>query len=308
MSTVEIMAVKALSKSYRSFTALHPADLSIARGEILGLVGKNGAGKTTLLKLITGQALPDAGELKLFSATTPQELRQARQRIGAIVETPCFYRDMTALQNLEYYRIQRGIPGKEAPQNALLEVGLENTGAKKFKDFSLGMKQRLGLALALMNHPDFLVLDEPLNGLDPVGIVEIRELLLKLNREKHITMLISCHVLAELQHLATTYAFIDQGKLVKKMTGKQLEEACSPYLRLVADEEARAVVVLERQIKGISFSIQPDNSVHIYNMHDRANEIVRALAASSISIHSLEPRRANLEDYFLTLVGGGNPR
>jgi len=303
MSKNEIMAAKSLSKTYGSFTALFPSTLSIAKGEILGLVGKNGAGKTTLLKLITGQSLPTGGELELFSAATPEGLRQARQRIGAIVETPSFYRDMTARQNLEYYRIQRGIPGKGTVEDALHEVGLTETGRKKFKDFSLGMKQRLGLALALMNHPDFLVLDEPINGLDPMGIVEIRELLLTLNREKQITMLISCHVLAEMQNLATTYAFIDRGKIIQTMTAQQLDENCNPYLRLVVDVETKAAALLEKNFQGIRYSVQPDKSLHIYNLQGKADEVSRVLVGNSIRLFSLETRGMNLEDYFVSLVG-----
>ncbi|AIQ11246.1 ABC transporter ATP-binding protein [Paenibacillus durus] len=299
----KIMAAKSLSKTYGSLTALFPTTLSITKGEILGLVGKNGAGKTTLLKLITGQSLPTGGELELFSAATPEGLRQARQRMGAIVETPAFYRDMTARQNLEYYRIQRGIPGKGTVEAALHEVGLTDTGCKKFKDFSLGMKQRLGLALALMNHPDFLVLDEPINGLDPLGIVEIREMLLKLNREKQITMLISCHMLAEMQNLATAYAFIDRGKIVKTMTAQQLKENCNQFLRLVVDSETRAAALLEKHFQDIRYSVQPDKSIHIYNLHGKADEVARVLLGNDIRLFSLEPRGMNLEDYFVSLVG-----
>jgi len=303
MQTNEIMAIKSLSKKYGQFTALYPASLSITKGEIMGLVGKNGAGKTTLLKLITGQSLPTSGELKLFAASTPEGLMQARQRIGAIVETPCFYRDMTAQQNLEYYRIQRGIPGKEAVEAALHEVGLTDTGRKKFKDFSLGMKQRLGLALALMNHPDFLVLDEPINGLDPMGIVEMRELLLTLNREKQITMFISCHVLAEMQNLATKYAFIDRGKIIKTITAQQLEESCKLFLRLVVDSEVRAAALLEKHFQGIHYSVQPDKSIHIYNLQGRADEVTQVLVTNNVRLFLLEAKGMNLEDYFVSLVG-----
>ncbi|GIP26551.1 bacitracin ABC transporter ATP-binding protein [Paenibacillus sp. J23TS9] len=295
---------QSLTKTYGSFTALYPMTLSIAKGEILGLVGRNGAGKTTLLKLITGQCLPTGGELELFSETTSEGLQQARQRVGAIVETPCFYRDMTARQNLEYYRIQRGIPGKERIEVALHEVGLKNTGIKKFRDFSLGMKQRLGLALALMNHPDFLILDEPMNGLDPLGIVEIRELLLSLNREKQITMLISGHVLAEMQSLATTYAFIDGGRMIKTMTARQLEESCGQYFRQVVDLETRAAALLERHFPDIRYRIQPDKSIHIYNLPGQTDEVTRILVENNIRLFALETRGTNLEDYFVSLVGG----
>jgi ABC-2 type transport system ATP-binding protein len=304
MQKNDIMVAKSLMKKYETFTALYPTTLSIAKGEILGLVGKNGAGKTTLLKLITGQSLPTSGELQLFSMSTPDGLQQGRKRMGAVVETPCFYRDMTAKQNLEYYRIQRGIPGKESVCEALKDVGLANTGNKKFKDFSLGMKQRLGLALALMNHPDFLVLDEPINGLDPLGIVEIRELLLTLNREKNITMLISGHVLSELQSLASVFVFIDHGKLIKTVTAQQLEKSCEQYLRLVVDREAAAAALLERHFPHIHYSIQPDKSIHIYDSLEMSGEFNRILVENNIRLSKMETRGSNLEDYFISLVGG----
>ncbi|MUT65227.1 ABC transporter ATP-binding protein [Paenibacillus sp. NEAU-GSW1] len=303
MQANTILMANQLSKQYGAFTALHPVSLSITKGEIVGLVGKNGAGKTSLLKMIAGQTMPTSGELELFSQSTPEGLMQARRRIGAIVEKPSFYSDMTARQNLEYYRIQRGIPGKVSVDAALQEVGLTQTGRKKFKHFSLGMKQRLGIALALMNHPDLLVLDEPINGLDPMGIIEIRELLLKLNREKQITMLISCHVLAEMQNLATAYVFIDQGKIVKAMTAQQLEENCSRYIRLVVGGEARAVALLEDHFPDIRYSVQADKSIHVFNLLDKADEINRVLVSNNVRLFSVEAKGMNLENYFVSLVG-----
>jgi ABC-type multidrug transport system, ATPase component len=304
MQANKILIANRLSKKYGSFTALYPASLSIAKGEIVGLVGKNGAGKTSLLKLISGQTLPTDGELQLFSESTPEGLTQARRRMGAIVERPSFYSEMTARQNLEYYRIQRGIPGKDSVDTALREVGLFHTGRKKFKHFSLGMKQRLGIALALMNHPDLLVLDEPINGLDPMGIVEIRELLLKLNREKQITMLISCHVLAEMQNLATSYVFIDRGKIVQIMTAQQLEENCSQFVRFVVDGEARAVALLEKQFHGIRYCVQADKSIHVFNLLDKVDEMNQVLVSNNVRLFSVEAKGMNLEDYFVSLVGG----
>lgn len=302
----EILITRNLCKSYGGFTALQPTNISIRMGEILGLVGKNGAGKTTLMKIVTGQTVPTGGELELFGATTSKQLEYARKGIGAIVETPCFYSYMTARQNLEYYRIQRGITGKQAVQEALEAVSLTDTGSKKFSDFSLGMKQRLGLALALMNHPDFLILDEPVNGLDPVGIVEIRELLLALNREKHITVLISSHILSEMQNLATSYAFIHQGKIIKQLTAKELQNNCRQYLRLAVDDEARTAAVLERHFSGLQYGVEADRSIHISNYLDKAAEITNVLVNNKIQLYSLETRGTKLEEYFISLVGGNH--
>lgn len=183
-----VLSMKNLTKKYNSVYALNNVTMEIKQGEIYGLVGKNGAGKTTLLRLITGQAYPTEGEISLFQTYGEGPMNRERKKIGAIIESPSFYSYLTAEQNLEYYRLQRGIPGKNCVSEVLKEVGLSDTGNKKYKSFSLGMKQRLGLALALMNNPDFLLLDEPINGLDPFGIVEIRNLLLQLNQEKHITI------------------------------------------------------------------------------------------------------------------------
>lgn len=304
MTTSNVMVAQSLAKSYGKSIALYPSNLSIARGEIVGLVGKNGAGKSTLLKLITGQTLATGGQLELFGTSTTEGLRAARKRTGAIVEAPCFYRDMTARQNLEYYRIQRGIPGKDAVDEALREVGLTDTGRKKFRHFSLGMKQRLGLALALMNHPDLLILDEPINGLDPMGIVEMRELLLTLNREKHITMLISCHVLAEMQNLASSYAFIDHGKIIKTMTARELEEHCGQFLRMSVDQESRAAALLDKHFPGIRYTVQSDKSIHIHHLPGETYEVNALMTANNIRLHAFETKGTNLEDYFVSLVRG----
>ena len=211
-----ILQTRDLTRRYGHTLALDHAALSVEKGQIFGLVGRNGAGKTTLIRLISGQSHPTAGEVTLFGASTPAALARARSRTGAMVEIPSFYPYLTARQNLEYYRIQRGIPGKECVDEALEQVRLTDTGKKKFKTFSLGMKQRLGLALALMNHPEFLLLDEPINGLDPEGIVEFRELLLQLNRERQTTILISSHILSELSTLATHYAFITRDLVLEE--------------------------------------------------------------------------------------------
>lgn len=190
-----ILQTQELTRRYGHTLALDRASITVEKGQIFGLVGRNGAGKTTLIRLISGQSIPTSGQISLFGQTSDSGLNRARSLTGAMVEIPSFYPYLTARQNLEYYRIQRGIPGKNCVDEALELVNLTDTGKKKFKTFSLGMKQRLGLALALMNQPEFLLLDEPINGLDPEGIVEFRELLLRLNRERQTTIFISSHIL-----------------------------------------------------------------------------------------------------------------
>ena len=209
-----ILQTQELTRRYGHTLALDRASITVEKGQIFGLVGRNGAGKTTLIRLISGQSIPTSGQISLFGQTSDSGLNRARSRTGAMVEIPSFYPYLTARQNLEYYRIQRGIPGKNCVDEALELVNLTDTGKKKFKTFSLGMKQRLGLALALMNQPEFLLLDEPINGLDPEGIVEFRELLLRLNRERQTTILISSHITSDLEKVADYITYLHQGKVV----------------------------------------------------------------------------------------------
>ena len=211
-----ILETTNLSKIYGRQQAVSNFSLAIQKGDIYGLIGQNGAGKTTLMRMITSLTQPTSGSLSLFGETSPAGLQAARRRTSAIIEVPVFYPNLTAHQNLEYYRIQRGIPDKNTVQQALSFVGLSDTGKKKFKNFSLGMKQRLGLALATLNNPDFIILDEPINGLDPMGIVEIRNLIQDLSKQG-ITILLSSHILTELALVANKFAFMHQGKLIKNL-------------------------------------------------------------------------------------------
>ena len=216
-----ILKTKQLTKKYGKNFAVNNVDLELKQGDIYGLVGKNGAGKTTILRMISGLSIPTSGELELFNETSKAGLNNSRARIGCMIETPSFFKYLSAKKNLEYYRLQRGVVEKECVDEALKMVGLEDMGKKKFKNFSMGMKQRLGLALAIMINPDLLVLDEPTNGIDPTGIVELRELLLKLNRERNTTIIISSHILSELSQLANTYGFINNGEFMEQISAKK---------------------------------------------------------------------------------------
>ena len=222
-----VLCVNALSKNYRHFKALNGLSMKVPKGSIYGFVGRNGAGKTTLIRMICGLQEPTAGEYVLYGRkNTDKDIAKSRRRMGAVVETPSVYLDMTARDNLmQQYKIL-GLPSYDGLDEILKLVGLEHTGKKKAKNFSLGMRQRLGIAVALVGTPDFLVLDEPINGLDPQGIVEMRELILRLNREQQITVLISSHILDELSRLATYYGFINNGHIIKEMSAEELEAAC----------------------------------------------------------------------------------
>lgn len=299
-----ILHTQELTRRYGRTLALDRASLSVEKGQILGLVGRNGAGKTTLIRLISGQSRPTSGELTLFGASSPAALDRARSRTGVMVETPAFYPYLTARQNLEYYRIQRGIPGRSCVDEALELVRLTGARKKKFKTFSLGMKQRLGLALALMNQPELLLLDEPINGLDPEGIVELRELLLRLNRERQTTILISSHILSELSTLATHYAFIDRGRILETVSAADLRERCRDCLELRVDDAARAARVLEEQLGTRDFEVLPQARLRLYAFLDQPQTVNRVLMEEGVGLISVQQRDSNLEDYFLSLIDG----
>ena len=299
-----VLVTRNLTKKYGQATVVNSVNLNIEKGQIYGLVGRNGAGKTTIIRMVTAQTAPTEGELALFGATEPGALGKMRARTGAMVETPSFYPYLTARQNLEYYRLQRGIPGKRVVDEVLEEVDLASTGKKTFKNFSLGMKQRLGLALALMNRPDFLLLDEPINGLDPEGIVEFRNLLLQLNRERQTTILISSHILSELGNLATCYGFIDNGRMLEQITAKALEEKCRACIEAKVDNASQAALVLEQQLGIRDYEVLPGNVLRIYSSLDAPQRVTQALVEGGVALQGIESRGANLEDYFLAMIGG----
>jgi ABC-2 type transport system ATP-binding protein len=299
-----ILSMKNLTKKYNSVYALNSITMEIKQGEIYGLVGKNGAGKTTLLRLITGQAYPTEGEISLFQTYGETAMNRQRKKIGAIIEAPSFYSYLTAEQNLEYYRIQRGIPGKNCVREVLKEVGLSDTGNKKYKSFSLGMKQRLGLALALMNNPEFLLLDEPINGLDPFGIVEIRNLLLQLNQEKHITILISSHILSELSNLVTNYGFIHNGNMVKQLSHEDLLKECNKYLELRVEQVEKMTALLEQKLGCTAYKVSPDYAIQVYGYLDNPSIISELAVNNGIKLNGLKVKELDLENYFIQLVGG----
>ncbi|MCI8749417.1 MAG: ATP-binding cassette domain-containing protein [Lachnospiraceae bacterium] len=292
-----------LCKKYKNFHVLQNIDLSINRGEIYGLVGENGAGKSTLIRILTGLAFQSSGMVTLFGKTG--NLRYERAKIGCTVEMPALYKDMTAKQNLEIQRVQRGIPDKKCISKTLELTGLDNTKKKKVNDFSLGMKQRLALAVALLGEPEFLILDEPVNGLDPTGIIELRELLKRLSKENHVTVLISSHILSELNQLATCYGFLHNGKLLKQITAMELSQECKRHVKLKTDNTEQTVIVLEEQLKIKNFSIQPDNFIRVYEKLDETHTISKTLSSNGIVVEEISVQGEELETYFENLIGGG---
>ena len=299
-----ILTARSLGKRYKNFKALNDFSIHVPKGAIYGFVGKNGAGKTTFIRLVCGLQEPSAGSYAIYGTENNDPgISRCRRRMGAVVETPSIYQDMTAEENLkEQYRII-GLPSFDSIPELLRLVGLENTGKKKAKHFSLGMKQRLGIAIALAGNPDFLILDEPVNGLDPQGIIEVRELILKLNREKGITFLISSHILDELSRLATHYGFIDSGHMVKEMSAAELDAACRKCIRVqVSDVRVLSRVLDEMNLE---YSILSDTMADIF-ARINVSQLALALADQGCDIISLDEREESLESYYVNLIGGGN--
>lgn len=298
-----VLKTNALCKTYKGFKALNGLSMNVPKGAIYGFVGKNGAGKTTLIRLICGLQEPTSGEYTLYGRKNMEkEVVKSRRRMGAVVEMPSIYLNMTAEENLkQQYRIL-GLPSFDGLDDILELVGLRNIGKKKAKNFSLGMRQRLGIAIALVGSPDFLVLDEPVNGLDPQGIIEIRELILKLNREQQITILISSHILEELSKLATHYGFIEHGRLVKEISAAELEAACRKCVRMqVSDTKILARVLEEMQL---DYKILSDTTADVFAKVNVSN-ITLALAKENCEVVSMQERDESLESYYVNLVGGG---
>lgn len=297
-----VLKTNALSKTYKNFKALNGLTMSVPKGTIYGFVGKNGAGKTTLIRLICGLQEPTSGDYSLYGIkNTEKTILKSRRRMGAVVETPSIYMDLTAVDNLKVQYRVLGLPSYDDIPDLLKLVGLENTGNKKAKNFSLGMRQRLGIAIALAGDPDFLVLDEPVNGLDPQGIIEMRELILKLNREHQITVLISSHILDELSRLATHYGFIDSGKMVKEISVAELEDICRKCVRI----EVTNVQTLARVLDGmeIDYKIVSDKAADVFAKIN-VSKLTMALSKENCEVISMQERDESLESYYVGLVGG----
>lgn len=299
-----VLQTNAVKKDYGKYKALNGLTMHVPKGSIYGFVGKNGAGKTTLIRIICGLQRPTSGEIEIYGAKygTPA-IEIARRRMGAVVETPSIYLDMTAEENLKEQCLILGAPSFEGISEILQLVGLENTGKKKAKHFSLGMRQRLGIAVALAGNPDFLVLDEPINGLDPQGIIDIRELILKLNRERSITVLVSSHILDELSKIATHFGFIDGGKIVKEMSAEELDNACRKRIEITVSDTK----VLSRVLDGlnIEYSIKSDTDAEIFG-EVNVTELTLKLHREHCDVTTMCERNESLEAFYIDLVGGKN--
>jgi len=300
-----ILKINNLTKCYHGTNALSDVSITMEAGKIYGLIGQNGAGKTTLMRLITGLSFPTKGSIELFGHSGEKALKLERKRLGSMIEYPSIVPNMTAKENIKLHRIMRGIPDKEIEDELLELVGLHGTGKKKAKNFSLGMKQRLGIAVALIGNPELLILDEPINGLDPLGVIEMRNLLKKLCDERQMTILISSHNLPELYQTATDYIIIHKGKIKRTLTMEQLDECCKHHLSIGCEEPEKLVSILEMRLNTKNYKVMPNKTVKLYDYLDEKETVARVLFENGIIVTNLSNEGDTLEDYFVSIVGGG---
>jgi ABC-2 type transport system ATP-binding protein len=298
-----ILSLEQVTKTYGKQKALNQVSLNIQKGAVYGLIGRNGAGKTTLLKTITQLIAPTSGTVSLFGSKTTKEWTKALQRSGSVIETPVAYDQLTAEENLAYYCKLRGILNSQQVIKETLElVDLTDTGKKKFKNFSLGMKQKLGIAIAILSNPDFLILDEPINGLDPIAIASFRHLIKRLNEEYGMTIIISSHILSELYQVASCFGFINNGVLIKEISKNEFDQLSEDYIVLKTTDLTQASTLLKDhfsyKIKAVS-----QNELHIFEQSHQINEITRLLVANDLIIEGIYYQKQDLENYFTHLIG-----
>ncbi len=290
-----------ITKKFSKKVAVSAVNMNIKKGDIYGFIGRNGAGKTTLIKMLVGLSQPTSGSIELFDS---KNLNKARRKIGTVIEAPAFIPHLSARQNMLIQWTLLGSKDKSIIDETLKLVGLDNVGNKKVKKFSLGMKQRLGIAMTLMGEPEFLILDEPTNGLDPEGIIEIRQMLKKLNQEKGLTILISSHILGELSKLATRYGIINDGVLIDEFTEQELTERCQSSLIVKVNDINKACEILKSELNTDRFSVLNENTLEVFDFVDNPGKVNSILAKNDIIIDSISKKSVDLEDYFMKVIGG----
>lgn len=298
-----VLQTNNLTKKYKDFVALDNVTISIRKGDIYGLIGRNGAGKTTLMKTITTLTNKTGGSFSLFGSE--EELTESKRRIGCLIESPAFFDNLTAYQNLKYYSIQKGIVDEKQIDKVLKIVDLFKEKNKKFKKFSLGMKQRLGIAFAILDNPDFIILDEPINGLDPIGIKEIRDTLKRLNEEEKITILISSHILSELYLIANHFCFIDKGKIIKDISKEELDLECSKCIVIRTKDVKKGAVVLEKELSTTNYKVIDNTEIRLYDYLENSAKVNKTLLTNGIEITEIYESGISLEDYFNSLIKEG---
>ncbi len=297
-----ILQVNNFCKNYKNFVALDHVDMTVYQGDIYGLIGRNGAGKTTIMKIVTGLAEKSGGEFMIFSKKET-EIKEEKKRIGCLIENPAFFGGLTAYQNLKYYSMQKGITDRKQIEEVLSLVGLTEVRNKKYRKFSLGMKQRLGIAFAMLDNPDLIILDEPINGLDPIGISELRDTFRKLNQERGVTFIISSHILSELYLTANRFLIIDHGKVLKEITKEELDLECMRCIAVKTSDTKTAVTVLENELGIRDYKVIDNDEIRVYQENINPEELSRELFQHGIGISSIFETGISLEDYFKSLVG-----
>ncbi len=297
-----VLKTNNLTKQYNKNVVLDNVNITIKKGDIYGLIGRNGAGKTTLMKIITTLASPTSGTFELFNTCSENdELFDNKKRVGSLIEYPAFYPNLSAYDNLKYYTIQRGIVDKNQINKVLELVNLTGTGKKKVKTFSLGMKQRLGIALAILNSPDFVILDEPINGLDPIDISELRDTFKKLS-DNGITLLISSHILSELYLLANEFGFLENGKLIKELSKEELDLECSKCLVIKTDDSKKVSVLLEKELNTNNYKVINNEEIRVYDYTDDSDKVSDVLVNNKIKIKGFYESGISLEEYFKEII------
>ena len=299
----DVISIKGLCKTYRKTEVLHDFRLNVGRGHICGLIGPNGAGKTTIIKILAGILAPTKGEIEFYGDTN---LDENRKRMSFMIENPMIEGGLSAYENLMYIRYLRGYPDKGRIDEVLELVGLSDTGNKKAGKFSLGMKQRLGIGMALLTRPEVLVLDEPVNGLDPEGIVEVRRILQKLSHEENVTILISSHLLSELSELCTDFSIINKGNLIENISREELHDKCRSHITLRTDDENRTAALLEKVLNIKAYKVMPGGEIHIFEHLDDIGGISQAVFSNGLTILKLCEEGTSLEDYYISKVGDLN--
>lgn len=298
-----VLRTKGLSKKYADCQAVDRVSVTVNKGDIYGLIGENGAGKSTLMKMIAGLVEPTEGIIELFGTTKIQE---ERYRIGCVIESPALYEELTAEQNMEVFRRAYGLTNRESIHQILEMMGLGKAAKKQVKKFSLGMKQRLAIGIALLGNPDFLILDEPINGLDPTGIQEMRKLLLTLNREKRITIMISSHILSELSKVATKYGIMKGGRLIDEVTEKEIVTKCQCCLKLKVSDAVKGALLIEKRLHSTSYEVVEDNMLRIFDFVDNPDVVNSLFVQEGIQVYECSVSQESLEDYFNEKIQGGN--
>jgi len=301
-----ILKTNNLTKAYNGKEVVSNVNMSVKKGEIYGFLGPNGAGKTTLMRMITNLVKPTSGEIEIFGEKLKDTSYEVLKRLGTIIEYPVFYEKLSAKENLELHCEYMGYFDKKAIDKALDLVGLKNIDNKSVKDFSLGMKQRLGIARAITTKPEFLILDEPINGLDPIGIKEFRDLFKMLSKEYGITILISSHILAEIEQIADTIGVINNGRLIEEVPMESIRSGNTEYIELIVSNSEKAAYVLSNNLKISNFKVLDNKAIRIYDASISQNQITKVLINSDISIEGITKKNGSLEEYFLNLLNGGS--